>query len=97
MRPVAGWMCAFAMLMAITACRPNRTVKLAWDAPAVMPTGYKILVDDQVVMNVPPPPVDPSCKCLTLEVPVPGGSHTLKVVAYSPAGDSPPSAIAVTK
>jgi hypothetical protein len=30
-------------------------------------------------------------------VPVPSGPHTLKVVAYSPSGDSPASAVAVTK
>jgi hypothetical protein len=79
------------------ACRPSRTIKLIWDAPDVLPNGYRIVVDDAVVMDVPPPPVDPSCKCLTVSVAVPKGPHTVKVVAYNQFGSSPPSAVAVVK
>lgn len=85
------------MLATMTACWPRRTVKLAWDAPAVLPSGYRILVDDQTVMDIPPPPLDPECKCPTVIVPIGRGTHTLKVIAYSPFGDSPPSAVAVLK
>ena len=88
---------ALLMLATIVACRPARTVTLAWDAPAVSPTGYRILVDDQQVMDIPPPQVDPACKCLTVIVPVARGTHTLKVIAYSMLGESPPSAVVVVK
>jgi hypothetical protein len=84
-------------LATIVACRPERTVKLAWDAPAVSPAGYRILVDDQIVMDIPPPPLDPSCNCPTAVVPVGRGTHTVKVIAYSTYGDSPPSAVIVVK
>ena len=96
-RFVARHVVALLLLAAMAACRPTRTVKLAWDAPTVIPSGYRILVDDKVVMEIPPPPVDPSCKCLTVGVPVAPGPHTLKVVAHGPLGDSPPSAVAVLK
>ena len=82
---------------AAAACRPGRTVKLAWDAPTVVPMGYRILVDDRVVLQIPPPPLDPSCSCPTVTVPVPAGEHTITVVAYNQFGQSPPSAIAVVK
>ena len=85
----------FVSLALITACRPSRTIKLIWDAPDVLPSGYRIVVDEGVVMDIPPPPVDPSCKCLTVSVAVPKGPHTVKVVAYNQFGSSPPSAVAV--
>jgi len=88
---------ALVSLATIAACRPERTVKLAWDAPPVSPSGYRILVDDQMVMDIPPPPLDPACKCPTATVPVGRGTHTVKVIAYSPAGESPPSAVLVVK
>jgi hypothetical protein len=97
MPSVVGYTGLLVALAMVTACRPTRTVKLAWDVPAVRPIGYRILVDDQVVLEIPPPPTDPSCNCLTVSVPVPPGPHTLKVVAYSPSGASPPSAVAVLK
>src|SRR3954471_6862965 len=82
-------------LAAMTACRSARTIKLEWDAPPVSPDGYRILVDDRVVTTIPPPPVDASCRCVRASVPVERGRHTVKVVAYNAAGDSPPSAVAV--
>jgi hypothetical protein len=82
-----------AALLAVTACRPGRTIKLEWDVPAVTPEGYRILLDDRVLTNVPPPPVDPGCRCLAVSVYVPRGRHTLKVIAYNAFGDSPPTAI----
>jgi hypothetical protein len=84
-------------LATIAACRPARTVKLGWDVPAVLPAGYRILVDDAVVRDIPPPPVDPSCRCFTVSIPVPDGPHTVKVVAYNEFGSSAPSAVAVVK
>jgi hypothetical protein len=84
---------ALAALLAVTACRPGRTIKLEWDAPAVVPDGYRILLDDRVLMNVPPPSVDPACRCLSVSVDVPRGRHTLKVIAYNAVGDSPPTAV----
>ena len=70
------------------ACRPARTIKVAWDAPTTAPTGYRILVDDQVVMQILPPPLDPSCSCPTVSVPLPPGEHTITVVAYNEFGQS---------
>ena len=74
-----------------------RTVKIAWEAPAGELTGYRILVDERVVSEIPPPPPDPSCSCPTASVDVPRGQHTIKVVAYNKAGQSPPSAVTVVK
>ena len=74
-----------------------RTVKIAWDAPAGELTGYRILVDERVVSEIPPPPPDPSCACPTASVDVPRGQHTITVVAYNKAGQSPPSAVTVVK
>jgi hypothetical protein len=78
-------------------CHRDRTVKVAWDAPAGVVTGYRILVDDHVVLNIPPPPLDPSCKCPTVTVPVPPGEHTITVIAYNQSGQSAPSAITLVK
>ena len=88
---------ALVSLAIIVGCRPGRTVKLAWDAPAVSPSGYRILVDDQRVMDIPPPPLDPACSCPSVVVPVGRGPHTIKVIAYSVYGESPPSAVVVVK
>ena len=74
-----------------------RTVKIAWEAPPGELTGYRILVDERVVSEIPPPPPDPSCSCPTASVDVPRGQHTIKVVAYNKAGQSPPSAVTVVK
>jgi hypothetical protein len=93
----ARFLAALVLPATIVACRPSRTVKIEWDAPAVSPTGYRILVDDKLVMDITPPPVDPSCKCLKVSLPVPSGPHTVKVVAYSPFGSSPPSVVSVLK
>src|SRR5215468_1117156 len=85
------------VLAAIGCRKPERTVKIAWDAAVPMPTGYKVLVDDRVVMEIPPPPLDPSCSCPTVSVPVPQGQHTIKVVAINQYGQSAPSAVTVVK
>jgi hypothetical protein len=85
------------LVTTMMACRPTRTVKIAWDAPASPPDGYRILVDGRVVLDIPPPPVDPGCHCLTIAVPVPRGQHTLSVVAYNRGGSSQPSAAVVVQ
>jgi hypothetical protein len=89
---------AVCLAIAFGSCRPaTRNVKIAWDAPNPSPAGYRILVDDRVVMNIPPPPTDPSCSCLSVSVPVPYGQHTITVVAYNQFGESTPSAVSVVK
>jgi hypothetical protein len=90
-------MAVLLFLVMSAACRPTRMVKLAWDQPAVAPLGYRILVDDHVVLDIPPPPLDPSCKCPTVTVPVPRGQHTVAVIAYNQFGNSAPSAVTVVK
>ena len=83
----------FVMLIASIACRSTRTVKLAWDVPERLPDGYRVLVDDRMVLDIPPPQVDSGCSCLSVEVAVPRGRHTVSVVAYDrTAGPSEPSA-----
>ncbi len=91
------WPAIAVIVLTAASCRRTRTVKLAWDAPASQPVGYKILIDNQLVMNVPPPPVDPSCRCLSVTVAVPAGSHTISVIAFNQFGDSPPAAVAYVK
>ena len=86
-----------ATLLTFTACTHDRKISLEWDAPQTAPAGYRILVDERVLMNIPPPPVDPACRCLKVSVSVPRGRHTLKVIAYNAFGDSPPSAVAVVE
>ena len=83
--------------MALTGCRPTRTVNVAWDAPASQPDGYRILVDGKIVLVLPPPLIDPGCHCLTIAVPVPRGRHTVSVVAYNRTGSSQPSASVVVQ
>jgi hypothetical protein len=63
-----------------------RIVKLGWDPPAVAAHRYQVLVDDHMVQETPPPPVDAACQCLLVSVPVPQGTHIVKVVAYSADG-----------
>jgi hypothetical protein len=71
-----------AVALMMSACG-SRTVKIGWDPPPAPPDGYHILVDGQIVSNIPPPPLDPSCQCLKTSVRVPRrGKHTISVVAY---------------
>jgi hypothetical protein len=63
-----------------------RIVKLGWDPPAVAADHYQVLVDDQMVRETPPPPVDAACQCLLVSVTVPLGTHIVKVVAYTADG-----------
>jgi hypothetical protein len=87
----------FLVVFAGVACRQSRTVRIAWDAPVAAPTGYKILIDDEVVMEILPPPLDPSCSCLAVSVPVQRGEHTITVIAYNQFGQSAPSTITFVK
>lgn len=86
-----------AVVMAAEACRPTRAVKVGWDPPHVAPDGYRILIDDRVVQDIPPPPLDRRCNCLTATVRVPAGRHTVSVVAYDRGGTSRPSASVVVQ
>ena len=81
---------AIAVLM--TACTRTRDVKLAWDAPTVLPARYHILIDSGVVQDIAPPPVDQSCNCLRATVRVRSGEHTIRVDACNRAGVCTPSA-----
>jgi hypothetical protein len=92
-RRLAHAIAAVALLAA--ACRPPDSVRIAWDAPKPPPKGYRILVDDRVVMTIPPPALDPSCSCPTVWVPVPPGEHKITVIAYNEIGDSAPTAVTV--
>jgi hypothetical protein len=85
-----GMRSALALLIAIAtaACGAERLVKIGWDVPAKPSDGYRVLVDDHTVMDIPTPPVDPRCACLAVEVRVPHGEHTVKVVAYNRGGES---------
>ena len=63
------------------ACRNQHTVKVAWDAPAVPPDHYRVLVDGREARSFRPPPVDPSCNCMIAEVEVGRGPHAVRVEA----------------
>jgi hypothetical protein len=78
-------------------CKRSNTIKLAWDPPGTIPKGYRVLLDDQVVMDIPPPPLDLSCSCQSVTVTVPRGPHKIAVIAYNEFGDSAPSAITFVK
>ena len=82
-----------AAALLVAACRPGNSVRVAWDAPTHEPTGYRILVDEHVVMTIPPPPLDPTCSCPAVWVPVPPGEHKITVIAYNQIGDSAPTAV----
>lgn len=106
MRCAAG---AVICALAVVACGSDKTVeapkpavpepkvKIAWDAPTGVVKGYRILIDERVVAEIPPPPLDPSCSCPTTSVAVPRGEHTIKVIAYNDLGESPPTTVTVTK
>jgi len=68
-------------VLVIVACRGERTVKIGWDAPSSPPDHYRLLVDGREVKTFPPPPVDKSCNCMVVQVPVEEGSHTLRIEA----------------
>jgi hypothetical protein len=82
-----------AMALLTAGCRPTRTVTIGWDAPANVPDRYRVLVDDRVVLDIVPPPLDDRCNCLPVSVPVPArGHHTIRVVAYNRRGAAATSA-----
>lgn len=90
---------ALPLLLALmaTACGKERMIRVAWDAPPVPPQGYRVLVDDRLVMDIPPPALDPSCACQSVTVPVPRGQHVVKVVAYNQSGESAPNTVTVPR
>jgi len=74
----------------------ERIVKIGWDPPAVAPYRYRISVDDRVVQEIPPPPLNSECGCLLVPVSIPPGAHVVKVVAQSAdGGDSIPATLTV--
>ena len=87
---------AIAVAVLATGCSPEapapkpqeRIVKVGWDRPAVAAKSYRIFVDDRVVQEIPPPPVNAECQCLVVSVSVPRGTHTVRVVAYSADGQA---------
>ena len=92
LRTLAQAVAAVAFLA--TACRPRAdSVRIAWDAPTPAPKGYRILVDDRVVSIIPPPPLDRSCSCSAVWVPVAPGEHKITVIAFNEFGDSAPTAV----
>jgi hypothetical protein len=72
-------------------------VRVGWDPPTGRPDGYWVLVDGHKVLDIPPPPPDPRCSCLSVEVSVPRGRHTVRVVAYNRDGGTNPSASIVVQ
>ncbi|HMC76428.1 MAG TPA: hypothetical protein VKH34_04820 [Vicinamibacterales bacterium] len=86
-----------AVALLAVACRPADSVRIAWDAPTPAPKGYRILVDDRVVMTIPPPPLERSCSCSAVWVPVPPGEHKISVIAYNDFGDSASTAVMFVK
>jgi hypothetical protein len=91
------WTPVLVMAIISVACKPTRIVKVGWDVPASLPDGYWVLVDDRTVLDIKPPRVDPSCSCLTVEVRVPRGRHTVTVIAHDRGGASRPSATVVVQ
>jgi hypothetical protein len=77
-----------AVAVLAVGCSRERMVKVGWDPPAVAADRYQVFVDDRMVKEIPPPPVDAACQCLVVSVPVPTGTHVVKVVAYSAEGRS---------
>lgn len=66
----------------------SRIVKVGWDPPDVAAHRYQVFVDDRWVQEISTPVVDAVCKCLVASVPVPPGSHVVKVVAYGSEGQA---------
>ena len=87
----------FVAIAMASSCTRTRTLTIAWDAPAVVPDLYRVFVDDHIMLEIPPPPVDRGCGCLKVAVPVPRGRHTIQVVAYNGSGASPPSTVLVAQ
>jgi hypothetical protein len=83
--------------MLASGCRRNRTIELAWDVPASLPATYRIAVDGRVVREMPPPQVDPSCRCLKISVEIPRGEHKVRVEACNAGGACTASAEVTAK
>jgi hypothetical protein len=86
-----------AVALFAAACAPSDSVRVAWDAPTPDPKGYRILVDDRLVSTIPPPPLDSSCSCPAVWVPVPRGEHKVTLIAYNDFGDSAPVTVTVVR
>src|SRR5262245_12006975 len=86
------------LAVAVVGCQPPpRNVRIGWDVPAVAPKGYRILLDEIVVSEIAPPPLDPSCSCPTVTVQVPPGQHTIKIIAFNEAGQSTPASVTIER
>ena len=75
-----------AVAVLAASCSRERIVKLGWDPPAVPVDRYDVFIDDHKVREILPPPLDAACHCLLVWVPVPQGTHVVKVVAYNAEG-----------
>jgi len=75
-----------AVAVLTTGCSRERIVKIGWDPPPVPAARYQVFVDDRMVKEILPPPVDAACQCLLVSVSVPPGAHVVKVVAHSAEG-----------
>jgi hypothetical protein len=84
-----------AVAVLAIACSPTRTVKIGWDVPAVAPDGYRIFIDDQMMLDVPPPPMNRRCNCLMVSLNVARDRHIVRVLAYNRSGTAPAASIAV--
>jgi hypothetical protein len=84
--------------IAAGACRRSKSVTLSWDAPAELPAGYRVLLDSEQIMDFPPPPVDPACKCMTASIPIRReGARVITLVAYNKDGSTAQTAVEIKK
>jgi hypothetical protein len=87
---------ALAVITAMTTGCSRERIVLGWDRPVVVPDRYRVFVDDRLVQEIPPPPLNPVCHCLTISFSVSRGPHTIQVVAYNVRGGiSPPATLTV--
>ncbi|HKT81052.1 MAG TPA: hypothetical protein VJP86_12585 [Vicinamibacterales bacterium] len=93
----SGFALGFALILVscVTGCRSERMVTVGWDIPPALPDGYRVMLDDRMLMDIKPPLPDPSCSCLHVQVPVPRGRHTITVLAYTSGVTSPSATLTV--
>jgi hypothetical protein len=88
---------SIAAAAVVAGCSRERIVKIGWDQPAATPDGYRIFIDNNLVKEIAPPPFDGACRCLQVAVPVPRGTHTIQVVAYSLTNGASPAASLIVR
>jgi hypothetical protein len=72
---------AIVALLLLAGCRRDRSVNLEWDAPAVVPDRYRLVLDGRAFSEIPPPAIDSTCRCMRFSVRVPPGEHEVRIDA----------------